>query len=115
MVSIEKPWGHEKVWANNENYAAKFLHINAGSKLSLQYHVKKQETIYVLEGKLYLHYGSKDRQEVKVMSPGETFHIKPRMVHRFEARDVPIVLVEVSTPELDDIVRLEDDYGRAAR
>ena len=113
MQIVDKPWGHEKIWAKTDKYVGKFLYINSNSKLSLQYHVKKEETINVLEGRLYLHYGGKSGQKVTVLSPGESFHIKPKMVHRFEARDVPVILLEVSTPELHDVVRLEDDYERA--
>jgi mannose-6-phosphate isomerase len=110
---IKKPWGYEEIWAETDRYVGKFLHINPGCRLSRQYHNVKTETIRVLEGKLILETsdgagGFSDR----VLDRGEVFHVSPGTIHRFGARDVPVVLVEVSTPELDDVVRLEDDYAR---
>jgi mannose-6-phosphate isomerase-like protein (cupin superfamily) len=107
---VEKPWGFENRWAINEKYLGKILHINRGHRLSLQYHNVKDETIYVLSGVLSLHLGD----DVVTLMEGESFHIKPGVVHRFEApkHGTDVVLIEVSTPEIDDVVRLEDDYRR---
>jgi mannose-6-phosphate isomerase len=113
MRRVDKPWGHEIVWAQTDRYAGKLLHIDAGHALSLQYHEVKAESIYVLSGRLHLH-SSPDVHapvSVRVVEAGESFDIVPGMVHRFEARE-PVVLIEVSTPELDDVVRLDDRYGR---
>jgi mannose-6-phosphate isomerase-like protein (cupin superfamily) len=107
---VIKPWGKEIRWAINEKYLGKILHINAGSRLSLQYHEQKDETIYVLEGNLVVK-GSDE--QVQILGAGESLRIKPLTVHRFCAPNThDVTLVEVSTPEIDDVVRLEDDYGR---
>jgi len=110
---IKKPWGYEEIWAATDKYVGKFLHIDAGSRLSRQFHNVKTETIRVLEGKLALETsdGAGGFTE-RTLDRGEVFHVSPGTIHRFGAREVPVVLVEVSTPELDDIVRLEDDYER---
>jgi mannose-6-phosphate isomerase-like protein (cupin superfamily) len=110
---IKKPWGYEEIWAETDKYVGKFLHINAGFRLSRQYHNVKTETIRVLEGKLILETadGAGGFAE-RTLDRGEVFHVSPGTIHRFGAREVPVVLVEVSTPELDDVVRLEDDYAR---
>lgn len=113
MRRVDKPWGHEIVWAETDRYAGKLLHIDAGHALSLQYHEVKAESIYVLSGRLHLHVSpSVDAPiEVRVVDAGDAFDIVPGTVHRFEARET-VVLIEVSTPELDDVVRLDDRYGR---
>ena len=112
---IDKPWGHEIWWARTEKYVGKLLHINAGESLSLQYHNVKDETIMVQAGTLLFETGSKDdptKLTKTEMKPGDLFHITPGTVHRMTGiTDVDII--EVSTPELDDVVRLEDRYGRA--
>jgi quercetin dioxygenase-like cupin family protein len=112
---IDKPWGYELWWARTDRYVGKLLHINAGASLSLQYHNVKDETIMVQAGTLLFETGSRDdiQNLNKVeMKPGDLFHITPGTVHRMTGvTDVDIV--EVSTPELDDVVRLEDRYGRA--
>ncbi len=109
---VPKPWGYELIFAHTDRYVGKILHINRGESLSLQYHEMKEETLYVVTGELRLtieHDG--DRREV-MLRKGEAFHIPPRMIHRMEAlADTDVA--EVSTPELDDVVRLEDRYGRA--
>ena len=112
---VRKPWGYENRWAVNEKYIGKLLHIDRGHKLSLQYHEKKDETIYVLSGVLKLHVGGEARQDIKILSEGDSYRIEPGVVHRFEApkHGVDVELIEVSTPEIDDVVRLEDDYERA--
>ena len=110
MSITRKPWGHELLWALTANYAAKILYINQGHRLSLQLHEQKEETIYVLRGTMYLHIGNDGN--VIVLLPGQTYHIAPRTIHRMEARDTDVEVVEVSTPQLYDVVRIEDDYGR---
>lgn len=113
MVLITKPWGYENIWAESEKYVGKILYINKGSRLSLQLHEKKEETIYVLSGELLLIYGDKeeDLKEVR-LKPGSSWHIYPGLIHRFCAEEEDVKLVEVSTTELDDVVRLSDDYNR---
>jgi mannose-6-phosphate isomerase len=112
---VEKPWGYEIWWARTERYVGKLLHINAGESLSLQYHNVKDETIMVQSGTLLFETGSKDdpaNLTKTEMKSGDAFHITPHTVHRMTGvTDVDIL--EVSTPELDDVVRLEDRYGRA--
>ena len=108
---VDKPWGFENRWAVNDKYVGKILHINQGHRLSLQYHRVKDETIYVLSGVLNLHL----EDHTEILSEGEFYRIEPGTIHRFEApkHGADVVLIEVSTPELDDVVRLEDDYKRA--
>jgi len=113
MRIIDKPWGHEEVWAETDRYAGKFLVIKAGEMLSRQYHERKEETICVLDGVLVLEVGRGDAIERRELQPGESFHVTPGTVHRFCGGAVGCRLVEVSTPELDDVVRLEDKYRRA--
>ena len=111
-MKVDKPWGHEIRWALNEKYIGKILRIEPGQKLSRQYHQQKDETFYVLEGKLVLELGSgKDMVRV-VMHPGTSRRITPGTIHRFAAPSDGCTLIEVSTPEIDDVVRLEDMYGR---
>ena len=108
-MKVEKPWGHEIRWAINNKYLGKILYIKAGSRLSLQYHEQKDETIYVLNGEAVVHLDDK----IHLLSKGESLRIQPGMIHRFCApEDSDVELIEVSTPEIDDVVRLEDDYGR---
>jgi len=111
ITRVPKPWGYELIFAQTDRYVGKILHINEGESLSLQYHEMKEETLYVVEGELKLtieHDG--DRREVRLRG-GEAFHIPPRLIHRMEAI-VDTDVAEVSTPELQDVVRLEDRYGR---
>ena len=111
MTRIEKPWGYELHWARTDRYVGKVLHVKAGHALSLQYHNQKDETIYLYAGRMLFEIerdGALQRQE---MRPGEAVHITPRTVHRMTAIEDCDVL-EVSTPELDDVVRVEDRYGR---
>ena len=110
IEKIEKPWGYEIIWARTDKYVSKFLHINPNSRLSLQYHKEKEETIYVMSGNLKLQIGKTGKE--KFVGPGTVIHVEPEKVHRFGAGDQPVTLCEVSTPELDDVVRLEDDYKR---
>jgi mannose-6-phosphate isomerase len=109
---VEKPWGHEIIWAHTERYVGKILHINKGESLSYQYHVVKDETIRLLSGALEMDIETSGERRKLRLSPGECLHIVPRMKHRMIAIEDCDVL-EVSTPELDDVVRLEDRYGRA--
>jgi mannose-6-phosphate isomerase len=109
---VEKPWGHEIIWAHAERYVGKLLFIKAGERLSLQYHEQKDETVYVLSGKMVFEHGPRDAaREDLVMKPGDAFRITPHTVHRMIALEDTQIL-EASTPELDDVVRLEDKYGR---
>jgi mannose-6-phosphate isomerase-like protein (cupin superfamily) len=109
---IDKPWGHEEIWAETEYYIGKFLYITDGHKLSRQYHQVKDETIVVLEGLLTLEIGE-DGSEIVILPPGAAYRIHPGVVHRFCADNkTDVRLAEVSTTELLDIVRIEDDYDR---
>jgi len=112
MRIVQKPWGHEEIWAETPRYVGKYLHINAGHRLSRQYHEKKEETIRVLSGNLHLEVGSEATRNLTILKlgTGEIFHVTPGTIHRFCAIEENVVLVEVSTPELDDVVRLQDDY-----
>ena len=111
---VDKPWGHELIWAETERYVGKVLVIEPGNRLSLQKHEVKDESIYVVAGTLYLHLANEAGEvEVHAMGPGAHQRIATGRVHRFEARDERVELMEVSTPELDDVIRLEDDYGRS--
>ena len=112
---VEKPWGYEIWWARTERYVGKLLHVKKGQSLSLQYHNVKDETIRILSGKLLFETKPKDAPgEMRriEMKPGDSFHIAPLTLHRMTGLEDTDVL-EVSTPELDDVVRLEDRYGRA--
>jgi mannose-6-phosphate isomerase len=111
---IEKPWGHELWFAHTDRYAGKLLHVNAGERLSIQYHRDKDETSYLLSGRLQLSRGqSADSMTESVLEAGDVWRNEPGQVHTVEALG-DSVIVEVSTPELEDVVRLADDYGRAA-
>jgi mannose-6-phosphate isomerase-like protein (cupin superfamily) len=111
---VTKNWGSEEIWAETPHYVGKILYINPNSRLSLQYHNLKTETIRVLSGRLYLHYQPNYEEPiiVKEMVEGDVFHVPTKLIHRFEARDESVQIVEVSTTELSDVVRIEDDYGR---
>ena len=112
---VNKPWGHENIWALTEKYVGKILYIKKGKRLSLQFHNVKEETIMVLEGsmELILEEGSQKDEISIIMKPGDTYHISPLTVHRFSAsQGSDVKLIEVSTPEIYDIVRLKDDHGR---
>jgi mannose-6-phosphate isomerase len=109
---VEKPWGYELIWAHTDRYVGKVLHINKGESLSYQYHVVKDETIRLLSGVLEMDVEVDGERSTIRLSPGQCLHIVPGMKHRMTAVESSDVL-EVSTPELDDVVRLEDRYGRA--
>jgi mannose-6-phosphate isomerase len=109
---VPKPWGYEIIWAHTDRYVGKLLHINAGHALSVQYHNRKDETVYLLSGemKYWVKLGA-ELEDVR-LEQGDAFRITPGTVHYMEAiTDCDIL--ETSTPELDDVVRIEDRYGRA--
>lgn len=115
MKRIEKPWGYELIFAETEYYIGKILFIKKGKRLSLQFHKKKDETIFLFKGKMLLEVSSEINPEVlenKIMKHGESHRIIPGTIHRFHALE-NCEIFEVSTVELDDIIRLKDDYGRA--
>ena len=112
MKKVDKPWGHELIWAVTDRYVGKVLHIKAGEKLSLQYHRKKDETVMVWAGRIRFEFFAEGQEPpIKEMGPGEAFHVTPGLRHRMVAVEDTDML-EVSTTELDDVVRLEDAYGR---
>lgn len=108
---VEKPWGYELIWARTDRYVGKILHIEAGHVLSLQYHEHKDESIYILSGEIVLRLEQGETLIERRMAQGEAFHIAPPLVHQFEAVVTSDVL-EASTPEIDDVIRLKDRYGR---
>jgi len=109
---VEKPWGYEIWYAWTDQYVGKIIHVNAGGKLSLQYHEHKDETSYLLKGKMLLTKGqTADALAVTEIGEGYQWRNKPREIHTIEALEDSDVL-EVSTPQLDDVVRLKDNYGR---
>jgi mannose-6-phosphate isomerase len=108
---VDKPWGFEVIFAHTERYVGKILHVEKGHKLSRQFHRVKDESLTVLSGILGLELGAPPDVERRIVRSGDVFHIKPGVVHRFVAVET-CELIEVSTPELDDVVRLEDEYGR---
>ena len=113
ITRISKPWGYEKIWAHSERYVGKIIHINAGHELSVQYHNKKDETVYLLSGQIIYRVqrnGDEVLDDVR-LQVGESFRIIPGTIHQMIAVTDCEVL-EVSTPEIDDIVRLSDKYGR---
>ena len=120
VTKVEKPWGYELHWAKTDRYVGKLIHVNAGHALSLQYHNQKDETIFLWTGRLLFeiaegHEGTGGGPLTKrEMKPGESVHVVPKTVHRMTAiTDCDIF--EVSTPELHDVVRLEDRYGRESQ
>lgn len=109
---VDKPWGHELIWAHTDRYVGKILVIEAGQRLSLQRHLVKDESILVSSGLLRLHLEDDEGTIcIEELGPGEHRHVPTGRIHRYEAID-RCTLLEVSTPELDDVVRLEDDFGR---
>jgi mannose-6-phosphate isomerase-like protein (cupin superfamily) len=111
VTRVEKPWGYELHWAKTERYVGKILHVMAGQALSLQYHNRKDETIYLHAGKMLFEIECDGELTQRTMQPGDSVHVTPKTVHRMTSIEDCDVL-EVSTPELDDVVRLEDRYGR---
>jgi mannose-6-phosphate isomerase len=109
---VDKPWGHELIWALTDRFCGKVIVIETGRRLSLQYHEAKDEAIYVTSGRLRLHLENDDGEiTVRELGPGEAAHVAVGRRHRFEAIE-RVELVEVSTAELADVVRVEDDFGR---
>lgn len=108
---VEKPWGHETIWAHTSRYVGKILHIRAGQALSVQYHNMKDETVHLLTGELVYRVQNGESLDDMHLKQGESFRITPGTIHQMEAVTDCDVL-EVSTPELDDVVRLSDRYGR---
>ena len=111
---VDKPWGYELIWAESEHYVGKILFVRAGQALSLQFHEVKDETVYVHEGKVQWEIGDAGATllDVEIVGPGTSFRIRPGTIHRMTAIEDTLML-EVSTPQLGDVVRLEDRYGRA--
>ena len=109
---VPKPWGNEIIWGETKDYVGKILYISQGHRLSRQYHETKEETIMVISGTLLLEVGVGEEMESLNLSRGENFHVTPGLIHRFCAPYGDVEIVEVSTPHLDDVVRIEDDYKR---
>lgn len=110
--TVKKPWGYELWWALTDTYAGKILHVDRGHRLSLQFHEAKDESAYLLAGRLLLTKGpSQDALETSEIGPGAAWRNEPGEVHTIEALEDSDIL-EVSTPELHDVVRLTDSYGR---
>jgi mannose-6-phosphate isomerase len=111
----EKPWGYELLFALTPKYAGKLIFVKKGHRLSLQYHLKKEETMYIQQGKVLMEVEYPGcKQENVTLEPGQTIHFPPMTRHRLIAIE-DVTLFEVSTPELDDVVRLADDYGRTCK
>ena len=110
---VEKPWGHEVIWAETDRYIGKIITIEPGHRLSLQYHERKDESLIVTQGTLRLHLENENGEvEIHDLEPGQRSRIPVGRRHRFDAVATRVELCEVSTPEIDDGVRLEDDYAR---
>jgi mannose-6-phosphate isomerase len=112
VTRVDKPWGYELHWAKTDRYVGKLIHVNKGHALSLQYHNVKDETIYLWSGRILFEIEIGGSLVQRDMLPGEAVHITPKTVHRMTAIEDSDIF-EVSTPELDDVVRLKDAYGRA--
>lgn len=113
ITKVEKPWGYELIFAHTDRYVGKILHISPGQALSLQYHEIKDETLHLLEGSYVLEVEEGGEMVRREMKPGDTYRIKPGTKHRMTTdENTSCDILEVSTPELDDVVRLEDRYGR---
>jgi len=110
---VDKPWGYELIFAHTERYVGKVLHVNPGQALSLQYHEVKDETLYMTEGEVELVVEEEGGLVTRTLRGGESYRIVPFTRHRMVAGAEGCDIIEVSTPELDDVVRLEDRYGRA--
>lgn len=108
---VEKPWGYELIWAKTDRYVGKVIHVRAGHALSLQYHNRKEETLLLWSGRLRFELQEDGETRRREMKPGDRVHVAPGTVHRMTAIDDSDVF-EVSTPELEDVVRIEDRYGR---
>jgi mannose-6-phosphate isomerase-like protein (cupin superfamily) len=109
---VDKPWGYEIIYAHTDRYIGKILHINAGEALSLQYHERKDETLYLHTGEVILLVEENGAMSERRLGAGESYRIKPFTRHRMIGGPEGCDLLEVSSPEIDDVVRLEDRYGR---
>ena len=114
VTRVEKPWGYELHWAKTDRYVGKVIHINKGHALSLQYHNLKDETIFVWSGKILFEIDVDGKLVGREMVQGDAVHVTPTTIHRMTAIEDADVF-EASTPELHDVVRLEDRYGRAQK
>ena len=112
VTRVEKPWGYELHWARTDRYVGKIIHVTKGHALSLQYHNVKDETIFLWSGKILFEIELDGTLTGREMAPGEAVHITPKTVHRMTALEDSDIL-EASTPELQDVVRIEDRYGRS--
>ncbi len=112
VKKVEKPWGYELIFAHIDRYAGKIIHVEPGEALSLQYHEVKDETLYLLSGKYELTIGTPNNINVVQVEPGDSYRVTPGTYHRMVAGSSGCDILEVSTPELEDIVRLDDRYGR---
>jgi mannose-6-phosphate isomerase len=112
LTRVEKPWGYELWWARTGRYVGKHIHVRKGHALSLQYHNQKDETIFVWAGRILFESKEGDTLVGREMGPGDAVHVTPGTVHRMTAIEDTDIM-EVSTPEVDDVVRLEDRYGRS--
>ena len=111
LTRVDKPWGYELWWAHTDRYVGKLIHVDKGHALSLQYHNRKDETIFVFRGRILFERKEGEDLRGREMGPGEAMHVAPSTVHRMTALEDSDIF-EVSTPEVDDVVRLEDRYGR---
>ena len=112
VEKVDKPWGYELIFAHTDRYAGKILHVDAGQALSLQFHERKDETLFLLEGEYELVVEEDGEMVDRQIRAGESYHIAAGTRHRMVAGPEGCDILEVSTPELDDVVRLEDRYGR---
>lgn len=110
---VEKPWGYEIWFAHTEQYVGKVIHINEGFKLSLQYHQEKDETLHCFQGNAVLVYEKEGVLVEEVMKQGRSFHVSPGTKHRLKGGEGGCDILEASTSQIEDVVRLEDDYGRS--
>lgn len=111
VLTVPKPWGHETIWAHTERYVGKILHVKAGHALSVQFHNRKDETIHLLSGEMIYRVKLGDALEDISLKEGESYRNVPGTVHQMEAV-TDCMILESSTNDLDDVVRLEDRYGR---
>ena len=109
---VDKPWGYELIFAHTDRYVGKILHVNSGQALSLQYHEVKDETLYLADGEVELLVEEDGNLVTTTLRGGESYRIRPFTKHRMTAGENGCDIIEVSTPELEDVVRLEDRYGR---
>ena len=109
---VEKPWGYEIWFAHTEQYVGKIIHINEGAKLSLQYHEEKDETVYCYQGEAIFVYEEEGMLKEAILAPGQSFHVVPTQKHRLIGGKGGCDILEASTSQVHDVVRLQDDYGR---